>query len=249
MDSSHSKPSSPSNKFGVIGPPQKQSTQSSSYSLFSGPSSFGPSLLSNVSNSQPNESQRNKAATTIQKAFRGFKARNATETLREQRQQTINTALTDDSNRKTGGNFTIKRTFKEGEVDGSLANKTLFRRDDKPDKGFTSYIQYDQHGGPIKRVDLTGADHAGVPTPHVLEYRREKRDIGQGKVLYQYSAPENNLVRSAYPWELPNDRQSQLNSSTLSTPVESARKKVNNATYQQGFKSAPKKVQDFWTKK
>ena len=206
-------------------------------------------MPSSVGTPQPSEAQRNKAATTIQKAFRGYQARNAADTLRQQRQQTINTTLTDDSHRKTGGNFTIKRTFKDGEVDASLAGKTLFRRDDTASKAFTSYIQYDQHGGPIKRVDLTGATHAEVPTPHVLEYHREKRDIGGGKVLYQYASPENNLVRSAYPWELPNDRQSQLSSSALNAPMEGARKKTNQATYQQGFESTPRKVQDFWTKK
>lgn len=51
MDSSRSKPNSPSNRFGVIGPPQNQSPQSS-YSLFSGSSPFGPALVT-LSASRP----------------------------------------------------------------------------------------------------------------------------------------------------------------------------------------------------
>lgn len=194
------------------------------------------------------EAQRNAAATKIQTAFRGFKARKDADALRVQRQQEIQGVLTDDTNR-TRGQFDIQRTFRGAATRADLADSTLFRRQDNPARSFTSYIQYDQHGGPIKRVDLTGAAHAGVPTPHVLEFQRIDRGVQGGQQLYQYSTPENNLARPAYPWELPHDRSSQQASSALATPSVDVRKRSNSATYQQGFQGTPQKVRDAWQKK
>jgi hypothetical protein len=34
----------------------------------------------------------------------------------------------------------------------------------------THYQLYDENGLPVKRVDLTGKAHNGIPTPHVQEF-------------------------------------------------------------------------------
>jgi hypothetical protein len=47
-------------------------------------------------------------------------------------------------------------------------NEVLYRRN--LDGSLTSYMVYDVNGKPVKRVDLTGAPHAGIPTPHVVEF-------------------------------------------------------------------------------
>ncbi|QNG17399.1 hypothetical protein G4H71_07680 [Rhodococcus triatomae] len=51
--------------------------------------------------------------------------------------------------------------------DGGPPNGFLVRRDQQGN--VTHYIQYDSDGKGIKRVDITGASHAGVPTPHVVD--------------------------------------------------------------------------------
>jgi hypothetical protein len=42
----------------------------------------------------------------------------------------------------------------------------------------TSYIVYDDEGRAIKRVDVAGKAHAGVPTPHVVEYKHNQNPAG-----------------------------------------------------------------------
>jgi hypothetical protein len=148
---------------------------------------------------------RREAATTIQSAYRGHLGR---------RRADLTRSLMDNANRLPGGQkFDIQRTFKPGETRADLADRTLFRRhgEDEPDnprdrRRYTSYTQYDQRGGPLRRVDVTGASHGGVPTPHVLEYTPTQRQLparAGGGTLTQYSAPEKNSVRPAHYWEVP----------------------------------------------
>ncbi|TDR28912.1 polymorphic toxin type 24 domain-containing protein [Hydromonas duriensis] len=54
----------------------------------------------------------------------------------------------------------------------------------------TSYAAYDSNGMIVKRVDMTGASHAGVPTPHVIEYGRNVLPNGQVRV----QTPRGNLI-------------------------------------------------------
>src|SRR5262249_17121864 len=73
----------------------------------------------------------------------------------------------------------------------------LYRRD--PQTGaITHYIVYDQNGYPLRRIDITGRPHGGVPTPHVLEYDRNVNPQ-TGQV---YVRPQKH-VRPARPEEIP----------------------------------------------
>lgn len=60
-------------------------------------------------------------------------------------------------------------------LDGASARNLLYRMDGK---NITSYIVYDDSGRAIKRVDLTGRDHANVPTPHAVEYKHNQNSAG-----------------------------------------------------------------------
>jgi filamentous hemagglutinin len=60
-------------------------------------------------------------------------------------------------------------------LDGAGAREVLYRIDGSK---ITSYIVYDDNGRAIKRVDVTGKVHAGVPTPHVVEYKHNKNPAG-----------------------------------------------------------------------
>ncbi|WP_199897658.1 polymorphic toxin type 24 domain-containing protein, partial [Asaia platycodi] len=53
---------------------------------------------------------------------------------------------------------------------GGPSSGTLYRADNKGN--ITSYATYDKDGLIVKRVDVTGKPHGGVPTPHVLEATR-----------------------------------------------------------------------------
>jgi hypothetical protein len=47
----------------------------------------------------------------------------------------------------------------------------LIRRDEEGQ--VTHYQVYGPDGLPVKRVNLVGRPHGGVPTPHVVEYRHD----------------------------------------------------------------------------
>ncbi|VVQ08080.1 hemagglutinin repeat-containing protein [Pseudomonas fluorescens] len=75
---------------------------------------------------------------------------------------------------------------------------TLYRADNRGN--ITSYAVYDSQGMIIKRVDVTGAAHAGVPTPHVIEYGRNT--LPDGSVRVQ-SPSTKAPPRSVNPEEIP----------------------------------------------
>lgn len=62
----------------------------------------------------------------------------------------------------------------------------------------TSYQAHGQDGLPIKRVDLAGRAHGGVPIPHVVEFERHANpDTGEVFVI------PGRTVRPAEPEEIP----------------------------------------------
>ncbi|MFV0645320.1 MAG: polymorphic toxin type 24 domain-containing protein [Sphingomonadaceae bacterium] len=75
-------------------------------------------------------------------------------------------------------------------------NGTVFRADNQGN--ITSYATYDANGQILTRVDVTGAAHNGVPTPHVLEYGRNTLPDGSVRV----QTPRTN-PRPATPDEIP----------------------------------------------
>ncbi|MFF0491367.1 polymorphic toxin type 24 domain-containing protein [Nocardia sp. NPDC004068] len=76
-------------------------------------------------------------------------------------------------------------------------NGYLVKRD--PQGNISNYTQYDSEGNAVKRVDLTGATHAGVPTPHVVEYEvNVNPNTGE-----KFPRPNNRNVRPATPEEIP----------------------------------------------
>ncbi|WP_227741724.1 polymorphic toxin type 24 domain-containing protein [Pluralibacter gergoviae] len=77
-------------------------------------------------------------------------------------------------------------------------NGAVYRADNK--RNITSYATYDSNGMIIKRVDVTGAAHGGVDTPHMIEYGRNTLPNGQVRVQ---SPPSKSLPRPIRPDELP----------------------------------------------
>ncbi|WP_082460416.1 polymorphic toxin type 24 domain-containing protein, partial [Pseudomonas mediterranea] len=65
-------------------------------------------------------------------------------------------------------------------LEGGPANGTLYRSDNKGN--ITSYAVYDDKGMILKRVDVTGDAHAGIPTPHAIDYGRNKLPDGSIRV-------------------------------------------------------------------
>lgn len=65
-----------------------------------------------------------------------------------------------------------------------------------PKGEITNYGLYDDAGSIVKRVDLTGRPHAGIPTPHTVEYVHDVAPNGQ---VYPRELP----VRPALPEEIP----------------------------------------------
>ncbi|MFF5291820.1 polymorphic toxin type 24 domain-containing protein [Paractinoplanes globisporus] len=80
---------------------------------------------------------------------------------------------------------------------GGPPNGTLYKRD--PQTGdVTNYTVYDADGNAVKRVDLTGRPHGGVPTPHVVEY-----DTNVNPNTGQVFVRQQRYVRPATPDEIP----------------------------------------------
>ena len=75
-------------------------------------------------------------------------------------------------------------------------NGTVFRADNQGN--ITSYATYDANGQILTRVDVTGAAHNGIPTPHVLEYGRNTLPDGSVRVQTPRADP-----RPASPDEIP----------------------------------------------
>ncbi|BCK76870.1 outer membrane protein [Acetobacter aceti NRIC 0242] len=65
-------------------------------------------------------------------------------------------------------------------LENGPANGSVYRADSRGN--ITSYATYDANGQIIKRVDVTGAAHNGVETPHVLEYGRNTLPDGTVRV-------------------------------------------------------------------
>jgi len=72
---------------------------------------------------------------------------------------------------KFSGHFMLK---------GGPANGTLYRADNRGN--ITSYAVYDDKGMILKRVDVTCDSHAGIPTPHAIDYGRNKLPDGSIRV-------------------------------------------------------------------
>ncbi|WP_273839494.1 polymorphic toxin type 24 domain-containing protein, partial [Providencia rettgeri] len=66
------------------------------------------------------------------------------------------------------------------QIEGGPKNGTVYRADNQGN--ITSYATYDSNGMITKRVDVTGAAHGGVATPHVIEYGRNVLPNGQVRV-------------------------------------------------------------------
>lgn len=94
---------------------------------------------------------------------------------------------------KNGQEFTGRKLPQKG----GPPNGTLYKRD--PQSGdITNYTVYDADGNAVKRVDLTGRSHGGVPTPHVVEYDKNINP-NTGEVFVR----EQRHVRPATPDEIP----------------------------------------------
>lgn len=59
-------------------------------------------------------------------------------------------------------------------------NDVVYRADNRGN--ITSYATHDSNGQILTRVDVTGAAHNGIPTPHVLEYGRNVLPDGSIRV-------------------------------------------------------------------
>jgi RHS repeat-associated protein len=73
--------------------------------------------------------------------------------------------------------------------------RVLFRADATGQ--VTHFQHYDAAGLPLKRVDITGAAHGGVPTPHVVEFRHDVHPR-TGQIF----PAQNRMVRPAGPQDL-----------------------------------------------
>ena len=73
-----------------------------------------------------------------------------------------------------------RTSIRRFELTGQKPNAVLYRQDN--DDTITSYAVYDSKGMILKRVDMKGKAHGGVPTPHVIEYGRNYLPNGEVKV-------------------------------------------------------------------
>ena len=78
------------------------------------------------------------------------------------------------------------------------ANGVLYRADNRGN--VTSYAVYGADGIILKRVDVTGASHGGVPTPHVVVYGRNM--LPDGTVRAKEPSTKTR-PRPAYVEEIP----------------------------------------------
>ncbi|MEC3889690.1 hemagglutinin repeat-containing protein [Xanthomonas campestris] len=83
-------------------------------------------------------------------------------------------------------------------LEGGPSNGTLYRADNQGN--VTSYATYDEKCMILKRVDVTGSAHGGVPTPHVIEYGRNTLPDG---VIRVQSPSTKTLPRKSKPSEIP----------------------------------------------
>ena len=74
------------------------------------------------------------------------------------------------------------------------SNGFLVKR--SPSGAMTNYTKYDGSGNVTKRVDLTGHSHAGIPTPHTVDYVLDTNPAGQ-------TFPRGLPVRPATTDEVP----------------------------------------------
>lgn len=79
-------------------------------------------------------------------------------------------------------------------LDGANPREVRYRMDGS---NITSYIAYDDNGRAIKRVDITGKAHAGISTPHVVEYKHNQNPVGDIFVQAE------KIVRPATADEIP----------------------------------------------
>jgi hypothetical protein len=94
---------------------------------------------------------------------------------------------------RNGQRYTGRKLPQQGGPPGG----TLYKQD--PQTGqITNYTTYDADGNAIKRVDLTGRPHGGVPTPHVVEY-----DTNFNPNTGQIFVRQQRHVRPATPDEIP----------------------------------------------
>ncbi|GBR10251.1 hypothetical protein HW511_10545 [Asaia siamensis] len=82
-------------------------------------------------------------------------------------------------------------------TEGGPKNGTVYRADNQGN--ITVYATYDKDGIILKRVDVRGRAHAGVETPHVLEYGRNTLPDGSIKA----QKPKGSKPREARVDEIP----------------------------------------------
>ncbi len=84
------------------------------------------------------------------------------------------------------------------QIENGPKNGTVYRADNQGN--ITSYATYDSNGMILKRVDVTGAAHGGIATPHVIEYGRNVLPNGQVRVQ---SPSTKSLPRPVREDEIP----------------------------------------------
>lgn len=82
-----------------------------------------------------------------------------------------------------------KLPFRNGPANGLLSKRG-------PSGEISNYSEYGSSGYITKRVDLTGRSHAGIPTPHTVDY---VHDVNPAGAIFPRGLP----VRAATPDEIP----------------------------------------------